>query len=91
MLKPPYRRQLIDVCLMTLWKIESVMKLYKSIRSVNCGFFMRQAGGDGTRNGDCECKDQCYLRSSYYVSEAENNFGFKRNLVEWRLKRDDQE
>lgn len=63
------------------------MKLYASIESVNCGFSMLQACGDGPRKGDCECKDQCYFRSYYNVSEAEENLGFKRNLVEWRLTR----
>lgn len=82
-----YRRQLMDICLMKLWKSESVMKLYASIKSVNCGFSMRQASGDSPRKGDCECKDQCYFPSSYCASEAEKNIGYKRNLVEWRLTR----
>lgn len=85
--KTSYRRQLMDVCLMKLWKSASVIKLYASIKSVNCGVSMRQASGDGPRKGYYERKEQCYFRSSYYVPEAEKSFDCKRNLVEWRITR----
>lgn len=82
--KAPYHRQLMDVCLMKFWKSESVMKLYASIKSGNYGVSRRQASETAVER-ETECKDQCYFRSSYYVSEAEKNFGCKRNQVEWRL------